>query len=427
MPSQAHNPRRWATTDSWDIPSPTIVPTAEIAYGLQHIVDPSTGKFYRTYNLSFLDLFRGKMAAHDLKYTGTAPSLTTINARLTSMLHQQLISYDLLRGLRMDINRAFGNATDDNGNFVVDDPDEFQANFERMWQGSALQNQSGILFDANNDGMVLYDRSNAQADNFARQQFARQLYVLLMLFKDTGYRHPQTTNTIQYQGNPIEGDLQDPVNPTVGQIGPLQALTATRIAQFAVNVVDFRDRDGIMTPFEYDMDPFNNTPINSPAYGTVYWRVDGVLGYNSVTGALSVDDTANYRGLVWGCEAQELLLTEAVAFHDKRLRDTKYDTGPAPVAEGMPNTYFPMRINTNPKPMTPPTLGHIDPDLDQVRQPQGSAFFELYACGNGNTWGAWSGDLYLPPRQRRKGPDHRGWQSASAIGQSAAVATISAR
>ena len=34
--------------------------------------------------------------------------------------------------------------------------------------------------------------------------------------------------------------------------------TARLLAQWAVNVVDFRDRDSIMTPFEYDIDPFTD-------------------------------------------------------------------------------------------------------------------------------------------------------------------------
>ena len=45
---------------------------------------------------------------------------------------------------------------------------------------------------------------------------------------------------------------------------------ARRIAQWAINVVDFRDPDSIMTPFEYDVNPFN-------ANG---WSVDGILGNN---------------------------------------------------------------------------------------------------------------------------------------------------
>lgn len=378
--SQANNPRRWATTDSWDIPCPSIMPTAEITFGLQALV--AAGAPTRTYNLSLLDLFRGKLAAYDMK-NGGSTSWASVNTRLNKMIQQQLISGDLLRGLRMDANRAFGNAWDDDGNFVIDDPNEFNQMYESMWKNSVLNQGNGIPFDGNNDGAILFDPGNPQADNFARQQFARQLYVLLMLFKDLGYTHPQTVS-VTNNGQPIEVLPQGQSTPNMPTAQ--NALTAIRLAQFAINVVDFRDRDHIMTPFEFDMDPFNNSATPGPG-----WRVDNQIGYGSQ------DDTAGYRGLVWGCESQELLITEAVAFHDKRLKDTKYDTGPSGGAMGMPYKY-PMRIN-NPTPSPAPMPGEIDPDLDQYRQPQGTAIIELYAAGNGNTWGAFSGDLYLPPVQ----------------------------
>jgi hypothetical protein len=44
------------------------------------------------------------------------------------------------------------------------------------------------------------------------------------------------------------------------------------LAQYAINVVDFRDADSIMTPFEFDIYPFN-------ASG---WNVDGDLTTNEV-------------------------------------------------------------------------------------------------------------------------------------------------
>ncbi len=42
-------------------------------------------------------------------------------------------------------------------------------------------------------------------------------------------------------------------NPTI-----IKELAIRRIAQWAVNVVDFMDPDNIMSPFEYDMNPFTN-------------------------------------------------------------------------------------------------------------------------------------------------------------------------
>ena len=84
---------------------------------------------------------------------------------------------------------------------------------------------------------------------------------------------------------------------------------------------------------------------------------------------------------MWGCESPELLLTEVLAFHDRRVKDT-------PTA------------NSRNTPMTP------DPDLDQVRVPEGSVFFELLCTHNGNksVQAKASGDLYdnsgVQPRLR---------------------------
>ena len=48
--------------------------------------------------------------------------------------------------------------------------------------------------------------------------------------------------------------------------GPNTNQTAYALAQWAINCVDFRDRDSVMTPFEFDLNPFDG------------WGVDGVVG-----------------------------------------------------------------------------------------------------------------------------------------------------
>jgi len=75
------------------------------------------------------------------------------------------------------------------------------------------------------------------------------------------------------------------------------------LAQWAINVVDFRDADSIMTPFEYDLNPFDG------------WDVDGSLA--------TTNDKD--RDVVWGCERPELLIGETFAFHDRRTQDTNQD------------------------------------------------------------------------------------------------------
>ncbi len=89
----------------------------------------------------------------------------------------------------------------------------------------------------------------------ARQLYARHLYVLMMLVMDRGYLVPAqgVANGRQY--------------------------TARRVAQWAVNVVDFLDPDSICTPFEFDYEPFVNND-GMPQNGT--WDVDGWVGRNAV-------------------------------------------------------------------------------------------------------------------------------------------------
>ena len=98
-----------------------------------------------------------------------------------------------------------------------------------------------------------------------------------------------------------------------------------RFAQWAVNAVDYRDPDSIMTRFSYDPTPFD-------AGG---W-----------TPSLTV----------WGVERPDLVFSEAMAFHDVRVRDTTRDDD----NQKLKNSG------------TPP-----DADSDQVRIPQGSLFLEL--------------------------------------------------
>lgn len=68
------------------------------------------------------------------------------------------------------------------------------------------------------------------------------------------------------------------------------------VAQWAANVVEFRDADSTMTPFEYDINVFNG------------WDVDGdVTTFSGET----------ERGeIVWGLERPEVVLTSAVGWED---------------------------------------------------------------------------------------------------------------
>src|SRR5262249_3387176 len=145
-----------------------------------------------------------------------------------------------------------------------------------------------------------------------------------------------------------------------------------RIAQWAVNCVDFRDPDSIMTPFEFDYNPWDG------------WQVDGDLATDAglslgpenlqtlgtpPNGVQPMTDPTQ-RGVGWGMEFPELLITETLAFHDRRVKDTDKDNGKGK--------------KVNDSSAMPP---NEDLDLDQFRVPQGSLFVELY-CPRARTWTA---------------------------------------
>jgi hypothetical protein len=111
---------------------------------------------------------------------------------------------------------------------------------------------------------------------------------------------------------------------TGGNPSPQQA---RELAQWAVNVVDFRDGDSVMTPFDYD-ETFKAT---SPAW--------------------------NPTKRVWGAERPELLITEVHAWHDRRTEDLDAPSGKV--------------------------ANSADADFDQRRRPRGAFFVELFS-----PWGA---------------------------------------
>ena len=185
-------------------------------------------------------------------------------------LAKNLLPYDLRAGLPFDVNHPFGDYIDNNNNGLVDEDAEYPQ---------------------------------------SRTLYARYLYVLAMLNV-----YPAQTQYVA-QGNQ-------------NQI----AETAETLAQWAINVVDFRDSDSIMTKFSYDPTPFNGGMWNPTHH-------------------------------VWGTERPELLITETKAFHDRRTEDLEFSTDPD--EPGNENK----RTTDNDFP---------DPNYDQRLRPRGSLFVELY-------------------------------------------------
>ena len=231
-----------------------------------------------------------------------------------------LLPPEILAGLKMNLNRPFGDGRDSaiGGNGVVDEPGEPFDQLQLILQsGAAPSTLTGS-----------FDPSGTVSDSLAARQLqARHLYILAMLLCD------QTA-------------LQNRLS--VGGVTATSADVARYLAQWAVNAVDFCDRDSIMTPFPYDVNPWDG------------WDEPPMT------------DIAH---VVWGCERPELLITETLAFHDRRTENLDADGGKFPHDPGYP------------------TDTHMD--FDQVYRPQGSLFVELY-----NPWTSSepkSGDLYDLP------------------------------
>lgn len=221
---------------------------------------------------------------------------------------------ELLDGLKLDLNRPFGNSVDDDeadptapGYGVIDEPGDGAA-AETLWDDPAI---GGVLFDYDNNGKVddMDRAARIKEANLARQVFARHLYILAMALRN--------------ENAPL-------VHATPGD----QIVTAREVAQWCINVVDFRDSDSIMTAFEYDPDPFDDDG----------WSVDGNI---------TTDEIPGQEVVVWGVERPELLITETLAGHDRGTDDTSEDglTTDAP---------------------TP------DVDYDQVARPDGWVAIELF-------------------------------------------------
>ncbi len=257
-----------ATTESWDVPGPNVPTTKRIAELLNDRGIPTSA-------------------------------------------WSDLVPPELLAGLKMNINRPFGNGRDDNGNSVVDEPEL------ETGETVSLYNTATGTVSAN----VSYDPTGAAANSLvARQLEARYLYVLACLTSDLA-----GLNT---------------------QLGGVDA-TAKYLAQWAVNVVDFEDRDSIMTPFDYD------PAFANPAATITAWNV-----------------TPGTSPRVWGCERPELLISETLAFHDRRTEDTADDKSPE-AETGDVQTKGGL------------TTDNLDPDkkdasFDQRFRPEGSLFVELY-------------------------------------------------
>ena len=323
--SDPHRLRRF-TTHSFEIGTPNTVPPTE---SFRRIRDANDNRLLNP-QVTVSDLVRARLIANG--FANTDPLKVEEQVRL-------MVPSEIRQGRRMDVNRWLGNARDDNGNGVVDEPGE-DSTSSRMWANTPFEaNGQFAIDDPHYKPPNAIDATNVNNPHFAKQVYARQLYCLAMLLIDSrnGVASGQSGSDFVFES------LIHNLNPNDSR-----EITARRIAQWAINVVDFRDPDAIMTPFEFDLQPFDDDG----------WGVDDDF--------TSKKSNESDRGVVWGCEHPELIITETTAFHDRRVKDTDNDTTMTPrlPPDDADEEFVP------------------DDDLDQYRIPQGSLFLELFCMRN---------------------------------------------
>lgn len=358
-------PKRYAvTTESSNVPCPGTALPAPLqatvknkgAFDPQHppmVRDPAPtgtnpvpdpehpGELFRPRHMG--DLLMAKILAHhNPGGTPPDPALTAINDHM-ALLQRELLSPEMLAGLKLNLNRPLCNWRQAAGG-------HFQL-FDRP---------NNLWSDATDKGFnpdplgSLDSTGNPRNSIVARQMQARYLYVLGLLLWDAGQLQPLAETLTSAQ--------QD-------------ELMQRRIAQWAINVVCYSTSDSIMVPFKYNIDPFKVVlRAGRPTCWTA--EMDGTAGYLA-TPNKDLDATAPKDcGVVWGCKPPELLLTETLAFHDRRVADTTW-------------------VQTSPGSKKRTDTTNADPTLDQTRIPQGSAFFEVYCPRNPRNAAA-PMDLFTP-------------------------------
>jgi hypothetical protein len=217
---------------------------------------------------------------------------------------QLMLPSEVIRGLPMNVNRPFGDGMDNNQNGVVDE----------IGETNEVIHPSGSTFT--------FNQSQARSD------FARHLYMVALL----------ATERLENVDTNVPQERLD---------------YRRRVAQWAVNVVDFRDRDFINTGFAVDLNPWDG------------WDVDGDLLNTQIQNGRD----PKYREVFWGVERPELLITEVAATHDRATQDLEIDkSGKTTDADEDP-----------------------DDDFDSHLVPRASVFFELY-----NPWVINEANQYRP-------------------------------
>ncbi len=239
--------------------------------------------------------------------------------------YRSLFPVEFQRSTPMNLNRPFGNGWDDNNNGEIDEPSELAGGNQYVLEATGAA--SADFKDDNSNYAV--QLANGGYD--LRQLYARHLYNLAQLIVPIDYQFPNVDRG--YWQQVLSAGVQGSNAQARAQY---LSIRGRILAQWAINVVDFRDSDAAMSRFEYDPDPTNI--FQRTSYDSMGWHPN-----RDAEGKT----TGTILNVVWGMEQPELLLTESLGLHDLRVRD-----------------------------------GDPDPSkdrYDQYRIPQGSLFLELYA------------------------------------------------
>ena len=200
-----------------------------------------------------------------------------------------------------------------NGNTPPVEPDQPGLQNETVYQ--YLNTSSGTAAAFN------YDAVGTTTDSLtARQLYAQHLYTLMMLNADLAALDQRT------------GSREN---------------SARLIAQWAVNCVAFRDHNSIMIPFNYVVDPVSTG-----------WKPDGTVLHT-----------------VWGCKRPDLVISETLAFHDRRTQDLSNEVFDSKkgTADGITWTRTAAGLTTDTA-----ASKKKDPSFNSKYRPQGSLFVELF-------------------------------------------------
>ncbi|MCY3012120.1 MAG: hypothetical protein NTY42_20160 [Planctomycetota bacterium] len=346
--------RRAITTRSGELRYPNLAAVSPVGNGLARTVD------HRTPSLS-----RYIQWLHHQRYRQTNGMPVGDDPDLSNAAITELFPMDFFKGLRMDLNQPFGDGFDNDDDGAVDDPQELSQNYVQVnTNGTGFEQEYHRPYESltkSADGAYLRTiqwnppvgsatiRSVTRQRLGARQLLARNLYCLAQLIVPREHNFPG-------MAAPGLAARDASGNVIAANVWPRAQIRARALAQWAVNVVDFRDTDAAMTRFEYDILPFgigSDFVVAGIAERPAYWAPDRIV--------YSVNGISNktYTGVVWGMEMPEVLLSETLAFHDKRVRNTDMDDGTA-----MNKATILDDMNS-------------DPHFDQFRFPQASLFIEL--------------------------------------------------